>query len=609
MAVIESVPNGSALAPIEVSSVPTVVGINFGNSYASIAVLNKEGQAECIANEDGERQIACAIAFQGEEIYIGNQAKQQLVKNAENTITGFRNLLGKKFSEIKQDAAATSAPVIQHPDRADEPAYCVKVLQPAPSPLPSSATPKTATPTASRLATPRSEPVPALRFLTPADATTLFLRSLLQSAEDFLGRKADGAVISVPAWFAPAQLIALRAAAADAGIAVLQLLDDAGAAAVAATSAPTAEDLPADRTQLVVDLGASGLALTLLRVSDGLFSALAASYTPDASGDALDARLLRFFAKDFTKKTKVPLAIGDATDRRAEARLLLALEHTKRTVSASAGAATCSVESLKDGLDYTGTINRLRFDLEARPIYTAVVSAASDLLSSVDLDWLHVDELVYVGGSACLPGLDDALAACYSEDAATPFKAGTVAGGGPGDPTTLLARGCALQAGLLARIDDEAVRAAFAQGTETPTVAKTLGALFPAADGESEGEWVPLVHAGTPLPARRMVSVALDGPAGFELWEADECIKTERVKPPKAEPLSDEEDEEPAEVEEEEEVEVKEKVVGRETLLGAARLPGEGKREIEVAVVVGKDGSVEVSAGEPGGAREVVVKV
>lgn len=33
-------PNGSAEAPIELS-LPSVVGINFGNSYASIAVLSK----------------------------------------------------------------------------------------------------------------------------------------------------------------------------------------------------------------------------------------------------------------------------------------------------------------------------------------------------------------------------------------------------------------------------------------------------------------------------------------------------------------------------------------------------------------------------------------
>ncbi|KAJ2935835.1 hypothetical protein H1R20_g1259, partial [Candolleomyces eurysporus] len=54
--------------PVEFNSFAPVVGINFGNSYASIAVLAKEGQAECIANEDGERQIACAISFSGEEM-------------------------------------------------------------------------------------------------------------------------------------------------------------------------------------------------------------------------------------------------------------------------------------------------------------------------------------------------------------------------------------------------------------------------------------------------------------------------------------------------------------------------------------------------------------
>jgi hypothetical protein len=33
-----------------------------------IGLFNEqEGLAECIANEDGERQIACAISFHGEE--------------------------------------------------------------------------------------------------------------------------------------------------------------------------------------------------------------------------------------------------------------------------------------------------------------------------------------------------------------------------------------------------------------------------------------------------------------------------------------------------------------------------------------------------------------
>jgi hypothetical protein len=45
----------------------SVVGINFGRSYSCIAVINKEGRAEVIANEDGERQIPNAIAFNEEQ--------------------------------------------------------------------------------------------------------------------------------------------------------------------------------------------------------------------------------------------------------------------------------------------------------------------------------------------------------------------------------------------------------------------------------------------------------------------------------------------------------------------------------------------------------------
>jgi heat shock protein 1/8 len=66
---------------------------------------------------------------------------------------------------------------------------------------------------------------------------------------------------------------------------------------------------------------------------------------------------LKHFAKEFTKKTKVALDLPcgeDASpmDKRAEAKLRLAVEHTKRSLSASSGAATCAVVS---GAIFAGT--------------------------------------------------------------------------------------------------------------------------------------------------------------------------------------------------------------------------------------------------------------
>lgn len=529
-----------------------------------------------------------------------------------------------RFSEIPKDKPTSSAPVIQHPTLVDEPAYTVKILQPAPSPL--STNPKS-TPAASVSATPRSEPTPAERTLSVSEVTTLFLKSLLQSAEDFLGKKVDGTVISVPAYFDDAQRAALKKAAEDAGVTVLQLLDEAGAAAVATSDLSQPSATSEDRTQLIVDLGASSLELSLTSMREGLAYSLASSSDPMfGPGDLIDSKLIKFFAKEFTKKTKTPLTVSPASDpldKRAEAKLLLAVEHTKRTLSASPGAATCSVESLKDGLDFTGSINRMRFDMEVRSIYNAVLDKAKELLSSAGLDLYDIDEIVYIGGSACLPGLDETLVGGgFREDVVTPFGAGTVVGGGAGDPTTILARGCALQAQIIASLgEDEAeVRKAFIERDSSLrnaiSITKTIGVLFPEKQsGEGlGGQWISVLQKETAVPARRTVGFEVDlgednaKILGLEIWEVKEGIKIDKVKPPKLE-YEDEEEEE------EEDIEVKERVIEKETVLGSLSLvvkhttkdsKGKWKTKVEVQFLVGIDGVVEVDVWELGHKGEKV---
>ncbi|KAG6860282.1 hypothetical protein C0995_013233 [Termitomyces sp. Mi166 len=96
--------------------------------------------------------------------------------------------------------------------------------------------------------------------------------------------------------------------------------------------------LPSDHTQLIFDVGSFSLLLSLLSIHAGLAFVLLSSYT-----DQIDDKLVKFFVADFTKKTKVPLAVCPSSrtaDEHAEARFCLAIKHTKRTISASPGAAT-----------------------------------------------------------------------------------------------------------------------------------------------------------------------------------------------------------------------------------------------------------------------------
>jgi hypothetical protein len=69
--------------------------------------------------------------------------------------------------------------------------------------------------------------------------------------------------------------------------------------------------------------------------------------------------------------------------------------------------------------------------------YIAVWWRERGLLQTAGLDWIHVNGVVYAGGSACLPGLNATLAVHLREDVITLFATGTMAGGGIGDPTDI----------------------------------------------------------------------------------------------------------------------------------------------------------------------------
>ena len=68
-------------------------------------------------------------------------------------------------------------------------------------------------------------------------------------------------------------------------------------------------------------------------------------------------------------------------------------------------------------------------------VYLAVASAVSALLANTGVDAHVKDEIVYVGGTTCLLGLDD----CICLSGGFREERGMVVGGGIGDSTTILA--------------------------------------------------------------------------------------------------------------------------------------------------------------------------
>lgn len=310
------------------------------------------------------------------------------------------------------------------------------------------------------------------------------------------------------------------------------------------------------------------------------------------------AQLISHFAKEFTKKTKVPLPLPvdplaketSAADLRAQTKLLLAIEHTKRSLSASSGAATCAVDALKDGLDLSASINRLRFDGLAGGVYRKIAAEVKRVVESCNLNVVEVDEVLLAGSSSLLPGLASAIEMTFPEG--TPVSAVL-------DPSQAIAIGCALQALHLAELPTASTGALPLEtllATPTTDIASTARPIGLVIPGLEEANFHTVIPADTPLPARRLLALPVAKgvtTVGVEFWEGTSSIRTETVTPPPrsaSELDSDEEDED------DEPEEVSTVVVDKTTFLQAVSIEAKDDRKVYFEVVADREGKVDVRA-------------
>ncbi|KAG0025673.1 Hsp70 protein that interacts with Zuo1p [Podila clonocystis] len=329
-----------------------VIGINFGSTNSSIAVLAPNGHFNVIANADGERMIPSAVGFQGDEEFCGTQALQQAVRNPKNTLEGFRKLIGKKFEEVKVPSDVT------HPDMVSKdglPAYKVNFKDQE-------------------------------HIFTVPEVVTKQLKHILEEAETYLGSKVTGAVLAVPTYFTEHQREVLTSSATAAGINVLQIIQEPVAAALAYNFGqnPTKGDAQ-DKTALT-------------------------AHDESLGGSSFDEELVKFIAAEFKKKTKL-----DVTgNKKSLLKIKTAAEITKKNLSRTPGAP-CSVESVAEGMDFHATINRLRFELMSNKLFAKCNELIEHILEKADLTAGAIDEILLVGGATRMPKFQSKLRDIFPE--------------------------------------------------------------------------------------------------------------------------------------------------------------------------------------------------
>mmetsp|Transcript_35778 Transcript_35778/g.59662 ORF Transcript_35778/g.59662 Transcript_35778/m.59662 type:complete len:727 (-) Transcript_35778:58-2238(-) len=348
--------------------VGTVIGIDLGTTYSCVGVY-KNGRVEIIANDQGNRITPSWVAWTPEgERLIGDAAKNQAAVNPTNTVFDVKRLIGRKFDdkEVQSDMKHFPFKVVS---KEGKPYVQVQVKD-------------------------------ETKTFSPEEVSSMILTKMKETAEAFLGKKVKNAVVTVPAYFNDAQRQATKDAGTIAGLNVLRIINEPTAAAIAYGL----DKKGGEKNILVFDLGGGTFDVSLLTIDNGVFEVIATNGDTHLGGEDFDNRLMDHLMKVFKKKHNKDMG----KDKRAIQKLRRKVEDAKRALS-SQTQVKIDVEALHDGIDFSETLTRARFEELCGDLFKKTLGPVQKVLDDASLKKTDVDEVVLVGGSTRIPKVQQLL--------------------------------------------------------------------------------------------------------------------------------------------------------------------------------------------------------
>jgi heat shock protein 1/8 len=335
---------------------------------------------------------------------------------------------------------------------------------------------------------------PTKQCFTPSQITTKFLERMKTTAEQYMGRPVAGCVISDPTSFDAAQTASLISASKAAGFKQVFTIKEPIAAALAFEE----ECTKIDKKVLVLDFGGHNFNVSLLSSNKGVYTIMASEDDFKLGGVHLDDILVDMVANEFMRKTKLDLK----ENRRSIMKVKVASEQTKRALSQK-DMAPCSIESLHEGMDFSTSINRSRFELLAEPLFQRCASLVKKTLeknkmSANDLDSVCFKfdlmmKVILVGGSSKVPRYQAVIRSLFNESVNFYIDS---------DPDESISKGCNMQARIIQDAGVPNYIAALKDEKLTHGVAYTCKDIGIA---DASGKMCVVIPGETPVPCLRTV--------------------------------------------------------------------------------------------------------
>lgn len=366
-----------------------IVGIDLGTTNSLVAFIDPDKNPKVI-NDTGKGVLVPSVVHFGAagEITVGNEAKNYLITDPQNTVFSVKRLLGRSYHDIENYKDFFSYKVI---DDNTESLVKIKVGD---------------------------------KFYTPIELSGLILKELKERAEHALKTPVTRAVITVPAYFNDSQRQATRDAGKLAGLDVLRIVNEPTAASLAYGIGLNPEET---KTIAVYDLGGGTFDVSILQIQNGIFEVLSTNGDTFLGGDDFDRAIVDYWIE------KNQLNRDELLKNRE-----LAQELRLKAEEAKKAFAYQSLVNDKIG-DIWCTLDRNTFNELITPKVQQTIDSCRNALKDAGLTIKDIDEVVMVGGSTRTALVKKMVAEFFGREVHNDLN-----------PDEVVALGAAIQADILA---------------------------------------------------------------------------------------------------------------------------------------------------------------
>ena len=375
-----------------------VIGIDLGTTNSCVAVM-EGSEPEVISNSEGNRTTPSAVAYTSDnQILVGQAAKRQAVTNPKNTLFAVKRLVGRKFKdkEVQKDIKSCPFGIVE----AENGDAWVEIEG---------------------------------KKIAPPQVSAEILKKMKKTAEDYLGSKVDGAVVTVPAYFNDSQRKATEAAGKIAGLEVKRIINEPTAAALAFGL----DKLKKDGVIAVYDLGGGTFDISILEIGDGVFEVKSTNGDTFLGGEDFDDAIVEYLASEFKKDNGIDLK----TDKLALQRLKEAAEKAKIELSSAAQTEINLpfITADKSGPKHLNLkFTRAKLEALVQGLVDRTLEPCKTALKDSGFSAAEINEVVLVGGMTRMPKIIETVKNFFGKE---PNKSV--------NPDEVVAMGAAIQGGVL----------------------------------------------------------------------------------------------------------------------------------------------------------------